>query len=854
MKNRISILFFGLFVLHAFAQKIINNPEYGYSTYPGEILKIEVRDTATVLHFKIKKLPWGYFHLHKEAYILAADDNKKLFITDLFGANYGRNDFPESGEVAYQLYFPPLDRSVSKFDYGVDKERGWQVYNIILQEDQNTSLLPKELRGNWLLADGSSQWHYGFNTQNAVVDGQVWEYKSVIQKGKKYTITLAHNDALKTIYAKQGKNGTIAIGSSFKTLQNYSLKPVFNPKYNLENDEPFKTIEFAVGTATYSGYINGFSSRMKQKTGMLHVNNVFIGDQESHLIKIEENGSFKLEVPITHPQTVYITMPTGNYDVLLEPNKEAFHYIDNKASYFMGEHATVNADLQYLKEIRLFLKRKYRNQLGEMAPVDYSKLCKTLKQQTLSKLALQTKENLISKKALQIKNIELELGYYQMLLAYNMYRGSLQYQNEKVKNEEDKLPFKEFEVDKDYYNFLPKAIANNKLLTLSNSYYFFTNYFANAEIFREIELAQLTKSEMGYWLKKKGVELSLEELNMIELSKQIETPELIAKNEAFSETYGKARQDFYKKYREHFKGVSEYTKTLDQPKHEFILNVVDYLKTIAIEITENEAEMVNALANLKTLKEIEEERIFNKKYGSIMQPFYDKYNKRASQIFRARRAESQNKIFQEFFGTEHSFLQDVLKSQTICKTFEDFDTLNNIALNNVQESIQMPFIKKYIALRNEQTKKKIEQNKTKGGYTVHDVEKSEGDELFAAMLKPFKGKVVYVDFWATWCGPCKSGIKRIASLKREMANEDVVFLYITDQSSPENTWKNAITNIKGEHYRVSTDEWNYLKEKFNISGIPHYTLVNKAGEIVKPKMPRMGNQRLKEILNSEMTK
>ena len=122
------------------------------------------------------------------------------------------------------------------------------------------------------------------------------------------------------------------------------------------------------------------------------------------------------------------------------------------------------------------------------------------------------------------------------------------------------------------------------------------------------------------------------------------------------------------------------------------------------------------------------------------------------------------------------------------------------------------------------------------------------------MIEKFKGKVVYVDFWATWCGPCKSGISKIAPLKEEMKNDNVVFLYVTNQTSPEGTWKNAIADIKGEHYRVSNDEWNYLTQKFNISGIPHYTLVDKQGNVVNPKLRHMDNTGLKSMLMKELNK
>jgi thiol-disulfide isomerase/thioredoxin len=166
-----------------------------------------------------------------------------------------------------------------------------------------------------------------------------------------------------------------------------------------------------------------------------------------------------------------------------------------------------------------------------------------------------------------------------------------------------------------------------------------------------------------------------------------------------------------------------------------------------------------------------------------------------------------------------------------------------------------PFIADYILAQNENTRKKIEENKSKTGYTVNLTPKVEADKLFDAIMAKFKGKVVFVDFWATWCSPCRNGIERFKPLKEDLAGKDIVFVYITNETSPENTWKNMITDIKGEHFRVKPDEWNTLCNKFNISGIPHYALVDKNGAVAKNDgMPEYNLDAMKKLFEEYMAK
>ena len=112
-----------------------------------------------------------------------------------------------------------------------------------------------------------------------------------------------------------------------------------------------------------------------------------------------------------------------------------------------------------------------------------------------------------------------------------------------------------------------------------------------------------------------------------------------------------------------------------------------------------------------------------------------------------------------------------------------------------------------------------------------DMEEIAPEVLFQTLIAPHKGKVILVDFWNTWCGPCRDAIKAIEPYKTgELANDDLVWMYIANETSPINTYSDMILDIKGLHYRVNKAQWNYLTDKiFDIDAIPSYVLVDKEG-------------------------
>jgi thiol-disulfide isomerase/thioredoxin len=110
--------------------------------------------------------------------------------------------------------------------------------------------------------------------------------------------------------------------------------------------------------------------------------------------------------------------------------------------------------------------------------------------------------------------------------------------------------------------------------------------------------------------------------------------------------------------------------------------------------------------------------------------------------------------------------------------------------------------------------------------------KSESDKVFEKLIEKYNGKVVYIDFWATWCGPCRQEIPYSKILSSHFDGQDVVFLYLCCQSDKKN-WVNTIKSeqMTGEHYLLSSDEYNILSKTFSIRGVPTYVLIDRKGTI-----------------------
>ena len=110
-------------------------------------------------------------------------------------------------------------------------------------------------------------------------------------------------------------------------------------------------------------------------------------------------------------------------------------------------------------------------------------------------------------------------------------------------------------------------------------------------------------------------------------------------------------------------------------------------------------------------------------------------------------------------------------------------------------------------------------------WTLPAIQNAEGN----LSMSDFRGKITYVDFWASWCGPCRLSLPALNSLNEQFANDPVQFLAISIDVVEEDAWD--FLKRYSVDYPVVIDTEGDIARMFAVDGMPSGYLLDSEGRV-----------------------
>lgn len=121
-------------------------------------------------------------------------------------------------------------------------------------------------------------------------------------------------------------------------------------------------------------------------------------------------------------------------------------------------------------------------------------------------------------------------------------------------------------------------------------------------------------------------------------------------------------------------------------------------------------------------------------------------------------------------------------------------------------------------------------------------------------LNDLKGKYIYIDIWATWCGPCIAEVPFLKKIEKQYHNKNIQFVSISiDNKEDHEKWKKMIVDKKlGGIQLFADNDWkSQFIEDYLIKGIPRFILIDPNGIIVNSNAPRPSNKKLISLFEEQ---
>lgn len=538
---------------------------------------------------------------------------------------------------------------------------------------------------------------------------------------------------------------------------------------------------FSKDTARLVGYIKGYDRRLGFSTGIIYASNEITGEDFPVVMNIHEDGRFESNIPMNYPKFSFCRLQNQGFRFYIEPG-QTLSMILNWEEFLTADRLR---NVRYMiKEIQFGGVAARINQ--EFAAItlnepNYKDLQKAIT--TLTPNEFKTSQMAFWKKSED--KLEQDLAgkdftsQTKAILRNEMMISNAAFMFDFVRKREyearkDSTNNKILKapVDSPYYDFLQKISMDDQSVLIVSQFSSFINRFEYASPFSRIRIIE-PKPLSYYLFTDLGLKPSADDIEYMNFHK------------GFSKTF--------------------YATTGEKEKSVLVQKL-----------------------NTKNLA-------FEKKYSKYKDQYSKRYPKQTEPVSNGARVlrewEAKDVVLANYFKLQPNMVYDVAKVRFLKFLFQQMKGQKDEArtfLTSFEKGIRNPSLMQEAETLFYKSFPQVQK-------AAYDLPPGKGTEIFKKISDQYKGKMVLVDFWGIFCGPCIASIERNKPLRENYkGSKDLEFVFITsEQESPLQRYNDFVKKQDLVNtFRLSSDDFLYLRQLFKFNGIPRYVLINKEGQVL----------------------